>query len=215
MFIQPFKNRTGANLSKTRKREELNLLLAQPSAQEERPCPDCKLICSCPKRSSTCCCLCGSHCPNIAQVLSSEPEAFPIEANIAPLVYAITSLRVVETCWSCEGHPATNTQSMKIPQVWFNTPTETYASLIAKHLSTLRYKKKLNYVWEVMVNPFNADGVATTFIMKPDLTSHPGEPDLPLLQKDLHTIASAFQINIKILARNELIELNSSQPRAR
>ncbi|MCZ6862069.1 MAG: hypothetical protein O7I42_17635 [Alphaproteobacteria bacterium] len=37
-------------------------------------------------------------------MMSSEPEEFPIESAIVPLVYAFHSLRLTPPCWSCEGH---------------------------------------------------------------------------------------------------------------
>ena len=40
-------------------------------------------------------------------MLSSDPERYPIEPGIVPLVFALRGLRVFEPCWSCEGHDAT------------------------------------------------------------------------------------------------------------
>ena len=212
LFIQPYRNRTGNEDATSRKRSALSHLLAQPKDQDQRPCPDCNIQCECPKRSQTCCCGCGPDCLNAPAQLSSEPETFPIETHVLPLVYGLTSLRVVETCWSCEGHETTDGKPIRIPQVWFSSPNATYPELISRHLVNLRAKKNLEYDWDVTINVYSPGGGATTYIIKPDLSTVHGKPDLGQLHRDLHSIAFALCFSIRNLAQDELRELNS-QPR--
>lgn len=212
LFIQPYRNRTNNEDATSRKRSALAHLLAQPTDKDERPCPECQIQCGCKKRSRTCCCGCGPECTNIQTQLSSEPEKFPIESHVAPLVYGLTSLRVVETCWSCQGHETSEGKPLKIPQVWFNSPNATYPELIARHLSNLRCKKNLEYDWEVTINVYSPGEGATTYIIKPDLSTLLDRPELSHLQRDLHTIAYALCFSIRGLAQDELRSINS-QPR--
>ena len=212
MFIQPYRNRSGDEVATSQKRGALSHLLSQPTDQDERPCPDCNIPCNCIKRSRTCGCGCGPDCANIPAQLSSEPEEFPIESHVVPLVYGLTSLRVVETCWSCQGHETTDGKQIKIPQVWFSSPNATYPELIARHLANLRSKKNLGYDWDVTINVYSPGGGATTYIIKPDLTTVIDKPDLGRLQRDLHSIAHALCFSIRCLAQDELRAINS-QPR--
>lgn len=209
MFIQPYRNRSGSEDATSQKRMALSHLLAQPSDQELRPCPDCHIQCNCMKRSRTCCCGCGSDCPNAPAQLSSEPEKFPIESHVVPLVYGLTSLRVVETCWSCHGHETTDGKPIRIPQVWFSSPNATFPELIARHLANLRTKKNLGYDWDVTINVYSPGGGATTYIIKPDLSTVLDKPDLGRLQRDLHTIAHAIRFRIRSLAHDEHRAINS------
>lgn len=204
MHINPFKNRAGGEDALSRKRMDIDLLLDQPGDREIRPCPGCKEKCSCSKKSKTCCCNCSLHCINAHKYLSSEPDKYPIEKHVVPLVYGLTTLRVVETCWSCEGHEEEKAQPMKIPQVWFTAPSGTYAELIAQHLAALHTKKQLRYGWEIVINPYNPGGGGTTYVIRPAFSDISRTLILIDLQSDLLMIADGFPKKIHNLALNEL-----------
>lgn len=142
-----------------------------------------------------------SHAP--AQ-LSSEPQLFPIEPEVLPLVYGLTVLRVIETCWSCQGHRDDKGGLQKIPQIWFYSPSGTYAELIARHMTKLRADKRLFYPWQVVVDPFDAGGPATTFILKPDLADGVDISSLDRLQQDLRRIAEFLPERVRHLADEEI-----------
>lgn len=76
-----------------RQRQELAVLLAQPSYRELRPCKGCAMPCPC-SGSKTCACLCGPGCPQMPSQMSSEGEHYPVEPKIAPLVFAFFALRL-------------------------------------------------------------------------------------------------------------------------
>jgi len=75
--------------------EDLQLLISQPTALEDPPCPGCRIhdlqICS-------------SKCPEAPRALSIDPGRYPIEPKVTPLVFELRTTRVMQTCWSCEGH---------------------------------------------------------------------------------------------------------------
>ncbi len=175
----------------------LRLLADQPSDRERRPCPACELSCDCPDRSPTCCCACSPSCVNAPAMLSSDPKQFPIEANILPLVYALSTLRVIETCWSCEGHEDAHAKVIKVPQVWFYSPCAVYPELIAQHANDLHVKKKLHARWQVVVSPFSACD-ATTFSLRPELeqgtTLSELRRDIPVLAKRMHKSIRALAL---------------------
>lgn len=153
------------------------------------------------------------NCPNAPKALSTDPVKYPIEAPIVPLVYGLTTLRVVESCWSCGGHRATAHSPMKLPQVWINSPAGVYPELIAQHMGNLWRSRRLSYKWEVAVNAFQPDGAATTYVIRPNLGGESDAPDLDRLRHDLSNIAEALQLKIKNLATDELGDLRI-QPEA-
>lgn len=97
---------------------------------------------------------------------------------------------------------------MKLPQVWFTSPSPKYADLLVQHLGNLYAKKKLAYSWIVTLNPYNPGGDAITYVVRPDLARVSGDPQLDMLQRDLQTIAKELHTNLRALAREELRNLN-------
>lgn len=209
MHIRPFQNRSGGESPSVRVRQDLNLLLSQPTDREQRPCSDCHERCGCSKHSVTCCCSCSADCLNVPRQLSSDPDLYPIEPRIVPLVYELNALRVVEPCWSCEGHAPQLGKPMKLPQVWFTSPSPKYADLLMQHIGDLYAKKKLAYSWIVALNPYNPGGDAVTYVVRPDLARVSGDPKLDMLQLDLQTIAKELRTILCALARGELRNLSA------
>lgn len=180
----------------------LEVLLDQPSDKQRRPCPDCTIRCSCSRHSTTCCCGCSPECAVAPRALSSDPDRYPIEPAIVPLVYCMTDLRVIETCWSCEGHINDAGSVVKLPQVWFYSPSTVYPALIAHRLGSLRIQGVLSSEWIVSVSAFSESVHATTFLIRPIRA----ESDLILeaLQEDIRCVASGFQAEVRRLARTML-----------
>lgn len=186
----------------------LQLLLAQPTDKQLRPCPGCDIKCSCIRHSSTCCCSCSPACPHAPKRLSSEPAVHPIEPKVLPLVYGLSELRLVQPCWSCEGHTRNNKQIHKLPQVWFYSHNVVYPQLIAEHLHNLRVKHELNEPWHVTVSPFSADNLVGTFLIKPELDKGVSNISLEKLQWDLRLISDNFAIHVRKFA-HEMLNSNS------
>ena len=99
-------------------RQALARLVVQPLVRDLRPCPDCDL--PCPAHASPeCCCGCSAACPDVSRQMSVEPDAYPIEPGIAPLVFEFYALRLCPPCWSCEGHVDAAGKLTRLPRVWF------------------------------------------------------------------------------------------------
>ena len=185
--------------------QDLVRLLELPTDRERRPCLTCDIPCKCVKRSSECCCSCSPRCPEAPRFLSSEPDRYPIEPNTVPLVYALSALQVVPSCWSCEGHLTPAGDLIRLPQVWFYSASTLYAELISEHIDDLEFKRKLAHAWQVAVCP-HTEGGTTIFAIKPDRLNEKDvhEKQLPALQQDLRTIAEHLQDTIRRMAQEML-----------
>ncbi|MDH5545711.1 MAG: hypothetical protein OEZ43_08965 [Gammaproteobacteria bacterium] len=84
----------------------------------KRVCPHCDVVCpSCGAKS--CDCQCNMDCSGIARAMVAEPDRFPIESQVLPLVYAIATNSPWQPIWSCEGHAQQDGELLRHPQVWF------------------------------------------------------------------------------------------------
>lgn len=170
-----------------RHRDDLEHLLAQPSDSEVRPCPECDIACAC-SASATCACECSPDCPDIPQRMSSEPDRYPIESGIAPLVYAFFTTRVCQPCWSCEGHEIAGDGEPKLPRVWFYSRSILYPRLVQELTEELKFKRKLSHAWCVRVLAYS-NNRDTRFSLEPVVV--PGAPfRLANMQADSKIIAS-------------------------
>lgn len=184
-----------------RSKADLRELLSQPSEADLRVCPECTL--TCPSCGSTACtCVCSMDCQHIPAQMTSDSR-FPIEPAIAPLVYALSSLRVCEPCWSCEGHADAQGKVIRIPRVWFYCRSLTYPRLMDRYFSHLKLKKRLNYPWHLCVTHSDADNADAAFSIEPDLT-YVERPTLDLLQKDIRPIADGLAAFTRTEARARL-----------
>ena len=188
-----------APLDAEQTKEHLNIFLQQPSAKEVPPCPNCKQhIAS----------MCSPECPEVEFSLSSHPEEFPIEPNIVPLVFGLMSTRVIQTCWSCEGHMDENNNLLNLPMVSFYTSNQVYPQLLHRHLIKLKIDKKVFYSWQIVLTDY-AQTWAQTYSIVPDLCFVKEDVRLGALQNDLKIIAENVQEKLKFLAREMIIELDS------
>lgn len=182
---------------------DLRLLVDQPTARECRPCAGCEEPCGCPKRSIECCCGCSPDCPTAHRYLSSEPESHPIESGIVPLVYALSELRVVPPCWSCEGHISPDRRWMRPPQVWFYSRSATYPQLIASYLAGLQQHGTISKAWEAVVSPHTEDGVAI-FILRASIEDKVNPRLMRELQEDVGRIAQSLAEEVREAAMGKL-----------
>lgn len=176
-------------------RADLQNLLAQPSDKEARPCPKCTVLCPCSK-SVTCTCLCSPTCRYCPTRMSSEPDRYPIEEKIVPLVYAFNTARVTPPCWSCEGHVnETDGEIQKYPRVWFYSRSVLYPRLVAEHVDSLLFKKSIAHAWCVRVLSW-ANSLDTRFCIEPSLSPNE-KASLPALQKEVNVIAETLNAGIR------------------
>lgn len=127
----------------------------------------CVLVCtSC--GSTQCNCQCNAKCPEIPVHLSSDPEKHPIEDGIAPLVFEMQRLGVVEPCWSCEGHNDQDGNIWKRPAIWFYCDDVTHLRLLADVVEGLYVTKKLNFQWLIRITYSDTDCPDTVFALEPE-----------------------------------------------
>lgn len=134
-------------------------------------------------------------CPTAVNMLSSDPT-YPLEPAVVPLVYALSCLRLVEPCWSCEGHLGPNQTLHKQPGVWFYAGSNWYPELISSHLQRLLHKRRLNHPWRVSICPMVKLN-QTVFEIAPAVT----DGHLPHLHRDMRTIGETLVHGVRDLSR--------------
>jgi hypothetical protein len=165
--------------------EALEQFLAQPSPQQAPPCPGCTD--HTPER-------CTPNCTEAPAAMSIDPVQYPIEQYVVPLVYDFFAMKLVEPCWSCEGHtqaqPDGELALWKVPQVCFYSASPVYPQLLLKCLNNMKYDKKLYYAWHVVIADFSQSW-DTTYSLQPDLNLVE-KPNLVKLQTDLIAISQSL-----------------------
>lgn len=189
---------------KQRRRQDLESLLAQPTIREARPCDGCAQPCGCSNRSTTCSCGCSPRCSHAAAQLSSEGERYPIEPYVLPLVFELNALRVVQPCWSCEGHADAKGDVQNPPRIWFYCASVVYPQLLLEHVTQLAARGELQARWRVTVCSYSEDKVSTTFSLEPAVSP---SSSLAVLQSDLNVIAAELGSRLRDKAQNALNEM--------
>lgn len=181
-----------------RNRQDLEHLFAQPGVKGRRPCPGCDQPCPCSK-SPTCTCACSSSCVQCPANMSSEPERYPIESKIVPLVFEMFATGVTTPCWSCEGHTTEDGATiLKIPRVWFYSSSTLYPRLVAEHADDLLFQKKIQNSWRVQVLGW-ANSLETRFSLEPIVETKKGS-NLRVLQHEAAVIAESFAERLRHFA---------------
>lgn len=191
-IIQP----TVSFLDREQIRQDLQRLLAQPTAAEAPPCSGCTQHVPVS---------CSSRCGQAPQSLSSEPVNYPVETNVVPLVFELAATRLMQPCWSCEGHLNPSGQLWKMPQVSFYSASPIYPQLLLKHICTLAMHKHLSYPWHVVLSDYGQTW-ETTYTLEPNLNREQ-QVHLGNLQRDLNTLADHLCDKLKALAHSALREL--------
>jgi len=155
----------------------------------------------CPKCGATGCqCACRPGCPQAPRQLSSDPENYPIEPAITPLVYEMKRLGMFRPCWSCEGHLGVDGALWKLPRVWFYCDSTAHVRLLADGVKELEMAGRLSTPWKVVVTYSDPDNPDTTFSLEPAPRS--GERStLTALRGDVARIAESLQTMISAQAR--------------
>lgn len=182
---------------------DLKQLIEQPTAMQSPPCPNCKDVANVVSIKGKC----SSGCEHAPLALSEDPERYPIEDNVVPLVFELTSMRLVQTCWSCEGHLDINNEIWKLPQVSFYSIKPIYSQLLCNYLARLFWRKRLNYPWEVVLTNFGQTW-DVTYTIKCDL-SRVKKPDISLMQDDLVEMAEGLSEAIKEDAKALIQDIES------
>ena len=165
------------------------------------PCEGCTTPCPCPRRSPTCGCACDAACPEAPRALSTEPDRYPIEPKVVPLVFALAELRETQPSWSCEGHVRADGEWIRPPQVWFYAELSVYADLIARHCKSLRERRQVAHLWEVVVSSFSACE-RTTFVLRPCIEQDEGDAQttpldaLKQLHEEIEVLAASLRKSV-------------------
>lgn len=131
--------------------------------------------------------------------MSSEPERYPIEAKIVPLVFEMFSTGVTTPCWSCEGHTTEDgARIVKSPRVWFYSGSTLYPRFVAEHTDDLLFRKKIEHKWPVQVLGW-ANSLETRFSLEPVVESKEGS-NLKVLQREAAIIAESFSDRLRHFA---------------
>jgi len=186
------------------RRQALRELMTFRELRDGRPCPGCAEVC--PKCGSTSClCTCSAECQQAPRSLSSDPERFPIESGIVPLVYALSDMEIGVPCWSCEGHEDRDGKLGKLPQVWFYVLDQAYPDLLANFLWQLQFAGHIENRWKVAV--VAADNTLdATFAIVPDSSEDLG--GLASLRRDIEVIGRRMYADVAALARKNIAAID-------
>lgn len=135
---------------------------------------------------------CSRSCVDAQRALSCEPDRFPIEPKIAPLVFEIQRLGVFYPCWSCEGHLDKLGKLWRLPAVWFYCEDLTHVRLLADGVADLHAKDILKSPWQVRLGYTDGDVPDTAFALEPFIEDRSGVL-LETLQVDISTLAREMQ----------------------
>jgi hypothetical protein len=185
-----------STLDRARIKQDLLRLIAQPVAAESPPCVSC---------GNHVPANCSSKCAQAAASLSSEPARYPVEIKVVPLVFELAATRVMQPCWSCEGHLGPNGELWKLPQVSFYAESPLYPQLLLKHIHALELQKRLTYPWHVVLSDYGQTW-DTTYTLEPNL-SRQQAIHLGNLQADLNALAENLNDRLKAIARSALAEI--------
>lgn len=179
-------------------------ILLPGTKTRSRPCAGCMETCaSC--HSDTCLCHCSAYCRHVPHALSSEPTRYPIETAIAPLVYTLNSLGVLQPVWSCEGHDAESGRIAKFPQVWFYAKSSVHVQLLIAALDDLHQKSKLRFRWKINLNQFQQT-LMPCYILAPELTSDT-LIDIRFVRQDCYSLAAYLCDSMLAIANHHRQEL--------
>lgn len=150
--------------------------------------------------STSCQCICSPCCPDAAKHLSSDPDKYPLERGITPLVFEMKRLGIFQPCWSCEGHVSADGALWKLPRVWFYCDSIVQVRLLADTLDKLAATAKLAVPWQVVINFSDPDNPETTFSLEP--RPHVANTvTLAILRNDADQIARSLEFQIPERAR--------------
>ena len=199
---------------KTEQKQQIKItltnLINQPSDRQQRPCPGCRFAVGA-EHSLTTTAHCSAQCPYAPAQMSSDPERYPIEPAIVPLVYAFYTLRLMMPCWSCEGHADKNGALIKTPKLWFYSAADFYPKLVAQYVNTLKGQHKIENQWAVRLLPFSQSMFTITYCLEPQDTPIHND-SLISLQRDIDVIAKNLRQEILKLAHHYVERADKNKP---
>ena len=194
--------------AKLKTKIELIDLLNQPSDKDERPCPGCRLVF--PGVNITSTTQCSINCPEAAFQMSSDPDLYPIEKHVVPIVYSLYTLRLLMPCWSCEGHLDASHNISKLPKIWFYSVSPFYAKLVSQVLTDLRQKRRIKNDWIVIILPFSQSMFTLTYSIEPKSDQYSSDLELTSLQNDMSIIGENLRCEVLKLASKYVDKVNKS-----
>lgn len=141
---------------------------------------------------------CSRHCDGIPTAMSSQPNEYPIEEQIAPLVYELARLQVFQPCWSCEGHLNSQGQLWKLPQIWFYTESSIHVRILADSLRTMAANRVTATEWEISLTRSALDDPETTYCLKPIINEG---ITLAMLRSDIDILSDQLEAKVIQCAR--------------
>lgn len=177
--------------------EALQLFIDQPTPKDLAPCLNCDNHIPAD---------CSVKCSDAPAALSSDPMNHPLESKVVPLVFELTSTRLMQPCWSCEGHFNNENELWKLPQISFYSRSPVYPQLVVRHIQDLKVQKKLAYEWHVVLSDFGQSW-NMSYSIEPRLNDVK-EPRLGMLQQDLQSISEDMCNKLKSIAKKMMFELN-------
>lgn len=172
----------------------------KPSDTQERPCPGCRY--GGPNNDSfKTTKFCSYRCPIAPKQMSSDPDRYPIEGAIVPLVYAFYTLKSLMPCWSCGGHINNLGQVIKAPKVWFYSSADFYPKLIAQYVNQLHGEHTIMNNWSVRILPYSQSMFTLTYSLEP-LNQNLENMNLDSLHQDIITIAQTLRHGTHNLAHH-------------
>lgn len=184
-------------------RRRMLTVLQQPRSSDVRPCRGRAQLCL-KHGSPTCACGCTFKCPYAPTELSSDPERYPIEARILPLVFELSALRIVQPCWSCEGHADADETITKLPCVWFYLDEAEYAVTLNLYLMQSYAARRTHVPWIVTLSSGPED---PAFACRPDLWAS-RNVTLAQLQEDAFALAVDLVQYTHDFARDEITKID-------
>lgn len=185
-------------------------ILFPGQTNRSRPCQGCHKLC--PKcQGNNCLCHCSAYCEYVPTALSAEPERYPLEAAIAPLVFELNRLGIIQTVWSCEGHENDAGQIVKLPQVWFYAKSPVHVQLLNVALSELKKQCRLRFAWRVALCTFQ-QALLPCYTLMPDIASET-LIDIRFVRQDCYALAALLYdalYNIANKQRQALLEKRCS-----
>jgi hypothetical protein len=115
--------------------------------------------------------MCTHECENLPRMFSFDPDEFPLEEGIAPLVLELRRTGLFTTCLSCEGHLGASGELWKLPQVWFYSASPAHVRLFSEMLKLLESRKATGTNWSTGIKFSDPDNPDMTFSLAPQLAT--------------------------------------------
>ena len=134
---------------------------------------------------------CSRYCAHVSRRLSSAPSDYPLEPQVAPLVFELKKLGVFHPCWSCEGHADFAGNIWKLPRVWFYAHSVIHLRCLGDAVNELYTARRLASRWAVVLTYSDPENLDATFSLEQE--SGDGGITLAALHHDLDIMAGNLE----------------------